>query len=139
MSLNYDLQKIDNFRDLCYERKPLDELTGGGDWWEEDGEGVRQNPVTKSLIFATMEVGLGSITKQNAVEFYARLSLVEKVRGAYVRRIPEDGGRPVEEPITLEQVQAHIGLSTNVARETPARWAKRFYDNWTADVRRRSK
>jgi len=101
MSLNFELSNIENYRETGY-----------------DAEGVLR-PETKSLIFATMVVGIGRITKENAAEFYARLHAFERLNSTY---LTEKG---VDIYLTPEDVKRHIGLTTNVANETRAKWLKR--------------
>jgi len=68
---------------------------------------------TQTIIFSTMSVGLGEITGDNWLEFYARLRIVQKLRG-------------YPDPIPPSRVKEHIGLRTNVNNETRAQWMKRW-------------
>lgn len=113
MSLNFELSDIENYRETGY-----------------DAEGVLR-PETKSLIFATMVVGIGRITEGNAAEFYARLHAFERLSGTYLT----EQGKDVY--LTPEDVQRHIGLSTNVANETRAKWLKRVLGGQVDDHVRR--
>jgi hypothetical protein len=101
MSLNWNAEKVENYEQVC--------LIG-------EGDEKRLNPVTHALIFHTMSVGLGSITKENAAKFYARVALVEKIDGASCH----DGKDPYY--ITADDVRNHIGLTTNVGNMTDAKW-----------------
>ena len=122
MSLNYNLSKIKNYKEVCFlthkdtPEDPVAELvrTSQGRWFY-DGDArdycICSNPVTDALIWLTIDIDLGSITTKNVADFYLRVSCVEKMIGARLR----DSTTLKERPITLEDVQAHIGLSVNVA------------------------
>ena len=78
--------------------------------WDEVDPNKRE-----SLIFATMFVDMGEITEKNHEEFYER----------YVQ-FHMATGHGDELYLTLEDVKAAIGLSTNVFTTTPAAWRKRL-------------
>ena len=81
MSLNYDLGKIQNFKDLCW----LPNEVG------EDGKQTFSlNPVTRALTFHAMGIGMGSITKKNWKEFFIRVAAVEAVEGASLHGFDEE-------------------------------------------------
>jgi hypothetical protein len=83
---------------------------------------------TEALIFACISVGIGTITEDNAAEFYARIRIIEGARGAMCYGpIPEGHtGRPPEDPFTIGDIRRHIGLGTNVSYETREQWAQRM-------------
>jgi hypothetical protein len=84
---------------------------------QSDDAGTQEmNPVTYALIIATMAVGLPGITRKNHREFYARLAVVERVGSPFVSG--PDGPRP----LTLTDVEAHLGLVTNVPAQTRGQW-----------------
>lgn len=72
----------------------------------------------ESLIFATMGVGMPSITAENAREFYARLSFYEKVNGAMRFDFDSDTDTRTERYFTADEVRKFIGLRTNASRMT---------------------
>jgi hypothetical protein len=130
MSLNWNISKVKDYTNTCYERLPLEgneaRLNEGGfmgPYWYESKDDPntleRLSVTTHTLIFATMAVGLGSITEKNAEEFYRRLAWVE--RGGAFRRSAEG-----DVPFTLDEVRAHIGMTTNVSDETKTKWNKRM-------------
>lgn len=90
---------------------------------EVDGE-QEMSRVTESLIWATMAVGMNSITEENAEDFYARLHLYELLRGPFLHK----SGEPA--PMTPEQVRAHIGLHTNASIVSLVKWRNQL----TSDV-----
>lgn len=71
-----------------------------------------EDAVTReALIFATMAVGMPTITEDNAREFFARVSFYEKVNGSY--RFNGDGTPAY---FTPEDVLRFVGLRTNASR-----------------------
>ena len=76
-----------------------------------------------------MTVGMNHITEKNWREFFIRVSLEEKVHGATAVTIDEDGNMQPR-PITVQDVQAHIGLRTNAKPDTKHQWMKRFRESY---------
>ena len=114
MSLDWDLTKIKNYKEVC---------------WEENEDGTsRLNAVTDSLIWLTMAIGIGRITEENAPEVYGRIAAYEKLFGSFMIKFDDNGKQRVF--VTPEDVNNHIGLSTNVAKETEASFRKRIVDNF---------
>lgn len=108
MPLTWSLEDIENNKEVCW--VPTDEI-------DEDGDRlVRLSTVTETLIFMTMAVKLGSITKANADDFYARLKIIEKLDGPFMWKMED--GKKVDRYFTPEDVQAHIGLACNVTNES---------------------
>lgn len=106
MSLDWNLTGIKDYNEVC--------------WITDDKGEKRLDGVTQTIIWATMAVGIGTITEANAPEFFARISIIEDMDGAWM--IGPDG--PVR--FTYEDVVRHIGLKTNVfPEETRAKWIKR--------------
>ena len=100
MPLDYDLGNIKNYGTVC--------------WLHDDADNRRHmNPVTHNLIFSTIRVGMGEITKDNVHEFFVRLSMME--------------GFDRLDKTTWEEVTQHIGLKTNVfPKESTSKWFKKF-------------
>jgi hypothetical protein len=121
MSLNYELSKIENFEEVCYEPHP-------------DGDGRRMKAVTHAIIMGTMTVGMGQITPETASTFYARMKAVEKLHGWWV----VNGADGTGIPITPEDIRNHIGLRTNVGKESDAAWAKRIMSGALHEYRRQA-
>jgi hypothetical protein len=103
MSLNWNIEQVKDNKQVC---------------WLEDGQ---MNPVTHTLIYSTISVGLGSITDKNLDEFVARFRIIEKLHGPLIWR---DGK---ESLLTDEEITAHVGLYCNVSNETRAQWARRIF------------
>ena len=113
MSINYDLKQIENHKELCF---------------DEDGA---QTQLCTAIIFSTMVVGLGEITKENAPKFYRRLHAYERLNGAYI--LTQQG---TPHYITPEDILLYVGLKTNVSAETDAAFRKRTFDNFDRDAAR---
>lgn len=113
MSLDYETKNIKNYKDL----------------WVPSTEGrVKLNQLTETLIFATMTIGMGSITEDNWKEFYSRCVILET--GCYKNQIPVDTLEPVWkwEIVSPEDIYRHIGLVTNAPKMTKAQFAKHAYE-----------
>lgn len=80
-----------------------------------------------ALVWATMAIGIGVITEENAQEFYSRLSLLEKVTGA--SRFKD--GEPLY--FTPDDVKRFIGLTTNVF----PKWSKTKFKTHIFDLHER--
>lgn len=105
MSLDCDLTKIKDYETLCWRQPEPGEIEANdhtmfGRMVTEDGR--IQNPVTHALIFGCMSIGIGEITEQNYEEWFIRYRSLSFL-------YPDH-----PDPITLEDVKAHIGLTTNV-------------------------
>lgn len=107
MALNYDVSAVKNWQKL--------------------------NPgITQCMVFATMFVGMGEITVDNAPRFAARLDAWQKLKGAIMRRAVKSDkadtyyGKDI--PLGIDQVRRYIGLRCNVGYETPAQFSKRLLD-----------
>ena len=138
MSLNWSVEDVEDYETTCW----LVLAEGDPNRGVEPG-GKILNPVTECLIFMTLGVGIGRITKDNADEFYARVNFTETVNGEVLIRAEVDGVRPtgLAARITPAEVKAHIGLSTNASfkDESRANFLKRFNVDLDAAARRYSK
>ena len=120
MSLNWDITKVEDSKDLCH---------------NDDGS---LSVVTEALIFITIPIEIGEITEKNYEEFWARVRLVELTCGPMCS-FP-DGPRL----LTLENVRSHIGLHTNAGPEiTRKKWLSgymsRTMDDMVRDEHRKEK
>lgn len=75
--------------------------------WKKKQRKQRNKLVLNVLIWSTLVVGFGCITEKNYKKFYARLTAMEHLNGAYLYK----GKKP--DYITLEDVEMWIGLKTN--------------------------
>ena len=99
MSLDWYVEEIENFEELVW--LPND-----------DGETFHLNPVTNTLIWMTISVGMNEITKKNWPVFYGRVAALEGYGGAT--------------GITAKAVEAPIGLGTNASEMTAAAFEKKM-------------
>lgn len=83
-----------------------------------------QWPVTNTFIWATMSIDMNEITEDNAIEFYARMKMIEFCSDGLLFSADEFGNRV---PITYQHVTDRIGLHTNAySRNTFSQWFKRI-------------
>lgn len=87
------------------------------------------HPVLYWLIWATIPMGIGSITEKNHLKVFERLTVWQRMVGPAISFHKGD-----KVYITLADIRAYIGLSTNVSTETDAvfyrkvaRWASQDY------------
>lgn len=131
MSLNYELSKIKNWQEVT--QKKVDpsvtqeeinrQIMGGASYYyEEDDEGNKtyvsyMNPITNALIWGSMGIGMGQITEDNYHEFWMRMLIDDALNGFRITDV-DDTGKRKPRAVTLEEVREHIGLRTNVTKET---------------------
>jgi hypothetical protein len=125
MSLAWNLTDIEDFENRCWRKAPADDPMRG----IAQGDRIL-NPTTHAVIMISMMVGLPTITEKNWTTFYARAHAIEKLSGAY---LSVDGS---PEPLRPEDIYNHIGLTTNVTRETDAAWRKRTLGGIVEDFAR---
>jgi hypothetical protein len=110
MALTWSVKNVKDWDDTCHIIATVD--------WPMDGtkKGDKLlNPVTSSLIWHSLSTGIGTITKANAAEVYARIALLEDLYGASLRN---DEG---EVRISMDDVTRHIGLQTNASFKDESR------------------
>lgn len=78
-------------------------------------------PKTQTLVLLTMPTGFNQITKKNVDEVWARVRLWEALNGPFCY----DGESP--DPLTREDVERHVGLATNAASFTRARFLQQLW------------
>jgi len=96
-------------------------------------------PITNALIWATMSVGIRDITEKTVPEFYARLSVWEKIVGPLLWGKDEETGRLEERCIEVADLVKRIGLHTNASSMTRAEWRKNlaaYFDRKADDYKR---
>lgn len=123
MSLNWNVEDVKDYETVCFYKATVADPNHG----IEVGDRC-MNGVTSALIWLSLATMIGHIREDNAAEVYARIKLIEKLDGAMMRKGGEDYF------LTREDVQAHIGLSTNASfKDEPRskflkRTATRFLD-----------
>ena len=110
MALNWDLTQIKNSETLCWTPSK-----------EEEGK-FQMHGVTEVLIWSTMLVGFSKITEKNYKDFHRRLIEWEVVAGGMLMFWEKDKETPSNRMPTLQEVQAHIGLTTNASTKTNRQW-----------------
>ena len=101
-------------------------LTGISDWENKCCMPDKTfNPITKTIVFMTMSVGMGKITEDNWQEFWIRANLVERVSG--------------HETLEPGDIHRHVGLACNVAEESKARFKNRLVKNMRFDATKKIK
>jgi hypothetical protein len=111
MALTWSVKDIENHDEVTTIIATVD--------WPADGtkKGDRLwNPVTTSLVWHSLNTGIGRITKANAAVVYARINLIESLYGASLR-----DGEGNEVKISMDDVTRHIGLSTNASFKDESR------------------
>jgi hypothetical protein len=103
MSLNFDLSRIAEWRRVCV----------------DDKDNIR--PITDALIWLSMLVDLGEISKKNVHEWDVRLRALERVGFRQLFSEARGHFNP-----SREEIEAHVGLRTNVHSKTRAAWQKRL-------------
>ncbi len=109
MSLDYQLGSIKDWKTVCFEKHGTPD--------------ARMNPITHSIIFATMAVDMGEITMTNALDFFERLDYIQREAGGLL--FDHEEGKPVPFWITLDHVHKHVGLRTNVPTMRKSAWIKK--------------
>jgi len=101
MSLDWRLDKIKDYENLCF--VPTGEKKADGT------DKVKLASIAEGLIWTCMVIDMGGITAKNAEEFARRTMIVEQALGPML-----SDGKDNDYYLTLADVQAHVGLSTNV-------------------------
>jgi hypothetical protein len=104
MSLVWDLQGIENWKDLCWVPAPT----------EEKPDNTELHYVTSALIWGSTMVGFSKITDSNMRTFYRRMLAIEQV--LHMSWLHDEEGQDL--PLTLDMIEAHKNLSTNVTELT---------------------
>ena len=87
-------------------------------------DNTNENGITNCLIWGCMIADLGEITKDNISEWLVRGHMLKQVGLALGRRANDDG--EIEEWVpSVEDLQARIGLVTNVSTTTRAQFRKK--------------
>lgn len=123
MSLDWDVSEIENWEAVVkvpfnpdWTPEEVRSMRDNHDTWvdENDKPTHYMNPITNALIWGSMLHGMRKITKENYHEVWMRLALEDAVqRQGRIFTRSED--RPRYRSINLEEVYAHIGLTTNAS------------------------
>lgn len=105
MPLRFDTSRIENYDELFPRRIVTQEEAT-----VFEPPGAYFHPVTNLIVCESIGIGIPRITAENAGEWYDRYVL-----------LCGDWNQPPS--LTREQVEQHIGLSTNVSPMTKRQWA----------------
>jgi hypothetical protein len=107
MGLSWEVIKIENYKDKCY--RPAGE-------YEHSDDGYVLRLTTERLIWACEAVEMSGIKLANVDEFYTRYLM-------FSRAIQRD---PREQWLTLADIEAHVGIWTNVGTKSWKHFDKRI-------------
>lgn len=122
MSLNFKLDGIKNYKDLCWK----DDIS-------EPGE-KKMNAVTNALIWISIPCGFDEITSKNAPKLFQRIRVYEKMNGAMNRKFVDN--KPVPVFLTYQDIIDHQGLTTNASTLTDISFKKNVMDNFFREEQR---
>lgn len=100
---------------------------------EHPGNSEQYHPVLQALVWMSMCCGYNKITKDNADKVYQRIKACQAMHGAFVDK-KREGNWTTAVYITLRDVEAYIGLTTNASTLTDAAFAKRVL-GWMKDFK----
>lgn len=107
MALTFDVSKIENYAENYPD-------TEEGNW----------NLITYAVVHRMMHTSLGfELNENNAAEFWARCKFLDK----YTSPMLVDG-ESKDQPMTIDDIKGHIGLTCNVAPEKRAEFLRRYID-----------
>jgi|DEB0MinimDraft_6_1074348.scaffolds.fasta_scaffold11230_6 hypothetical protein len=123
--------------------------------WPEDAheserDGEFMHPATDKLIWATMAIGMPTITEKNYLEFFSRITMYEAMMGKmgwhtegsakfwtgkdeHLGWVWREGDSWLSK---VEVIRANIGLYTNATRETRAQFVGRITKRFKEDHER---
>jgi len=120
MSLNWDMRNV----------KPSEHVSES-----------TMSALTESIIFYCMFIGMSEITEKNALEFYKRVRLHEKLFGTSLIDLSEEKKETTcsnlhcrDRFITFEEIKAHIGLRTNAENFTDAKFRSKVFARHSREV-----
>ena len=128
MPLNWSVKAVKDADDDCYftatKTRVYDGVTRGEEY---------THPITDSLVWATMSLGLNEITEANIDEWEKRLALAYNVgwisKSVVFGGFADDGDIKWEpRMLTRDDLERHIGLETNASYESGSVWRKRVME-----------
>ena len=125
MSLDYGLEKIEDWESYCWTQA------------HDDPEKVRMNSDTEILIWASLAVDLGAITKTNWPEWMFRLNVLNRVHRPVGTKRDRDGKNVPYAP-DMWTIKRHIGLWTNVTNVPRGRWLNKVKHNLEREMQEKT-
>jgi len=129
MALTYNLGNIAQFKDnfdLAYQ-----------EYNDGNGKYTDVKPDLKSLIFASMTIGLSEITYKNVSEWYARLIASEEIY-QYSLWQKWTGDEVVKITIEPKMLTQYLGLQTNANNRSRSEWVQNVI-KYNKDIKYTSK
>ncbi len=112
MSLDWSIDRVKDYKTRC--------------WVAAEKKGrVKLADDTDFLVWATMVVDLGSITKTNWPEWAFRLQVLKQCQYPLSHTYSKDGGTS-EYWLTIQQIKDHIGMGTNVTTLPRGKWLRKI-------------
>jgi hypothetical protein len=113
MSLQWDLQEVTDFKELCFIPDTIDESG------VIHPDRVKLNPITDVLIWGSMSIGVSKITKKNYTDVHRRYKMLEEAGVCFLTGGKTDDGNIVaDRNPSLTEIYLHIGLQTSVSKIT---------------------
>ena len=140
MPLTWSVDKVKNWKEVCYReltKEELDESKGkyvkllSYPRFEEDGKTYEMKPITLNLQFLmALNIGIGEITQKNYKQVYGRIAFYETIMGANLSRMDWKMNKEVKVPTTLQDIQRHIGMKVNANLKQPAQFTRSVIKSW---------
>ena len=119
MALHWNIGDCENHKELIICTNP--------DAPEDEREYKLSN-LTNNLIWATITVGIPKITLTNYKDFYARVYFLNDIHGGIIQKWNDT--KKEFERVTLEDIERHVGLTTNASRISRAKFIKAQIKAW---------
>lgn len=126
MALTFDVSNIENYEEVTTAYRDPRPSEGDGAETNADGKIEIWHPVTETIIYSCMFLGMQAITEKNLATFQARMDLYQSIHGPLMQGRDEETGKIEPVRVTDEDVARHVGLTTNATDETDAAWLKRI-------------
>jgi hypothetical protein len=102
------------------------------------------NPYLDGHIYATMYIGMPTISEKNVLKFYARMKLYNETVGEIWNKTKDEDGKLQSNFPTFDQTKEWIGLKTNASPFTPTQFLNQIkkilsnrYDEIVRNVKRK--
>lgn len=117
MALNWDITKVYRHKNLYRKETKNNE------------DVFRLKEPYYSIIILTITVGINNITEENHLQFYNRVNMIEKLYGPSFYKTTSK--KPVAKYVTVDDVKRMIGLKTNAANISKAKFLKNQLSNFS--------
>jgi len=117
MALNWDITKVYRHKNLYRKETIMNEAV------------FKLKEPFNTIIILTITVGINNITEENHLQFYNRVNLIEKLYGPLFYK--STSKKPVAKYVTVEDVKRMIGLKTNAANISKAKFLKNQLSNFS--------